>query len=439
MAAFPATPADQTLTRKLYVRLMPFLVLLFTLAYLDRVNVGFVKDQLHDDLGMSAAAYGLGAGIFFIGYALFEVPSNIILARVGARRWLARIGITWSILAAAIAFSPNVGTFYVLRFLLGVAEAGLFPGVIYYLSLWFPERARARAVGYFTWAGPIASIVGGPVAGAILSMHDTGPLRGWQWLLIIEAVPSLLVGVLILFVLKDSPDKAPWLTDTERARLREVHAAEAAERELLPVRTVSRTLLNPTVLLLVLVYFAMQLSIYGVTFWLPTIVARIHALDEFGVGVVSAIPWVVAAVGVFCFSRYSDATGRRRAVVCAAIATGAVFEAASALIGSPVLAVAALCLSLAGFLGASPVFWTLPAGLLQGTSAAAGIALIGGLGNTGGFVGPYVMGLVEDGTGSQTAGMILLAFCGLVGAGLVWLTRRGRRAERQAFAESVAR
>lgn len=415
--------SDALLERKLYWRVMPALVLLYTLAYLDRTVVGFVKDELQSDLVMSATAYGLGAGIFFIGYALFEVPSNILLAKVGARVWLTRIAISWSVITLAIAFSPNATVFNILRFLLGVAEAGLFPGAIYYMAIWFPRRSRARAVGYFTWSGSIAAIIGGPIAGAILSLGHIGPFRPWQTLFMILGVASLIVGVVVFWMLRDSPDKVSWLSDAERDRLREVRVLEESTSEVLPSQSMWRTLGNPTVLVFVLIYFAMQLSIYGVTFWLPTIIGKIPDISELGIGFASAVPWIVAAIGIYFVTRYSDASGKRRILIFGSILTGAVFEALSVVFGNPVLGIAALSISLAGFLSASPVFWTLPSSLLQGTSAAAAIALIGGLGNVGGFVGPYIMGAVEDATGSVTAGLPLLAITGAVGACLVWFTR----------------
>ena len=398
---------------KLHLRLMPTLLMMYVLAFLDRANVGFAKQGLEADAGIGVAAFAFGASIFFIGYALLEVPSNLILHRVGARVWLARIMVTWGLISAATAFVEGPTSYYIVRFLLGMAEAGFFPGVIYYLTYWYPASARARSVGIFFYGAPLALTFGGPLSGQLVA-HDAFGLHGWQIMFIIEGLAASLGGIAVLFLLKDGPQKAPWLSDDEKQLLQAELQKDDAGRE---HAGVLHTLRNPRILFLALVYFLIQAGFYGLTFFLPTQIARLLGKNVgLEVGLVSAIPWAAALVAVTVIPRWCDARGNARGVGALALGVAGCALAASALTTSPVLAMIALTIAASGLIVAPAMFWTMPTAILTGAAAAGGIGLINAIGNLGGFAAPNLRAWLDAVFANHTAG--LLGLCGvcLIGA-----------------------
>jgi ACS family tartrate transporter-like MFS transporter len=397
--------------------------LLYIVAYLDRVNIGFAALQMNRDLGLSAAVYGFGAGIFFLGYFLFEVPSNLILARVGARLWIARIMITWGVISAAMMFVRGPLSFYALRFALGLAEAGFFPGMILYLTYWFPSRERAGAISLFMTAVALAGVVGGPVSGALLTMKGVGGLAGWQWLFLMEGVPAVVLGIVALIYLSNGPADARWLTGEERAFLVQrvrpgtIDGGDDAN----PGMSLGKTLASGRVWLFGATYFCIVSALYGITFWMPTILQGLSGLPDFTVAALSALPYLVGAIGMVLVGRHSDATAERRWHVAGVALAGAAGFILSAMTKSPPLALAAISIAAFGIFSAMPVFWAMPTAVLTGTGAAAGIALINSIGNLGGFLGPYGIGLMRTATHGFSAGLIALA-AALAAGGLLALT-----------------
>ncbi|MFZ3573248.1 MFS transporter [Streptomyces sp. BH097] len=405
----------QGVRRKVSRRLLPPLFVMFVLSFLDRTNVALVKSHLETDVGIDAAAFGLGAGIFFVGYAVLGVPSNLALHRIGARRWLAGLMFVWGLLSCAMALVSSPTTFYVLRFLLGAAEAGFFPGVILYITYWFAGPDRGKATGVFQSAVAVSSIIGNPLGGYLIGLHGLAGIDGWKWMFLLEGAPTVVMALAIPWLLTDRPEQATWLTDEERRLLVDRIAADRpAEGAGTPQRAVE-ILRDSRVLRLMFVYFAIQISVYGVTFWLPALVGRIDGLGDVGIGFVSALPWVFALAGVLILPWWSDRTGDRRGPLRLALLLTVVGLLGGVLL-PPVPAVAALCVAAFGFLGAQPVFWTVPPTILAGVQIAGTIPLISGFGNLGGFVGPYAMGAVEAGTGSQTGGLYLIAVLAAAGA-----------------------
>lgn len=401
-------------------RLIPFMFLLYIVAYLDRINVGFAALQMNRDLGFSDAVYGLGAGIFFIGYVIFEVPSNLILHRVGARTWIARIMVTWGLVAVAMAFVQNAGGFYTLRFLLGVAEAGFFPGMLLYLTRWFPASERARAVALFMTATAVAGLIGGPVSGALLQMQGVGGLAGWQWLFLLEGLPAVLLGVVVWCYLTEGPEGAKWLPSAERAWLiallrHEREAQEARERF-----SVGRALTSGRVWALGGLYFLLVTAMYGVAFWLPQIVGSLSGLDDVSVALLSAVPYLFAAVCMVPVARHSDATGERRWHVAVPCAVGAVAMFGAAIVDAPIPGLMLLSCTAIGIWSALGPCWALPMSVLSGPAAAAGLALINSIGNVGGFVGPSLVGYAREVTNSYAGGLFVVA-ASLLGAAIVAL------------------
>jgi ACS family tartrate transporter-like MFS transporter len=406
-------------------RLLPFLFLLYIVCFLDRVNIGFAALQMNQELGFSPGTYGLGAGIFFLGYVSFEIPSNLILARVGARTWIARIMITWGLLACAMMFIRGPVSLVSLRFLLGVAEAGFFPGMIYYLTLWYPEAERARAVARFMLAIPLSGVIGGPVSGALLSLHGALGLSGWQWLFLLEGVPAVLLGLVVFRVLPDGPEHARWLTRAEQEALLRPLRAEREARERRHGLGVRDALRHPTVWqLAVLLLLANAFGVYVLGLWLPQIVRDVSGLGPLGVGVLSAIPNLIAAVAMVLVGAHSDRTGERLGHIAAAAAAGALGLAASACLHSTVPVVLALSLAAAGLLSTHGPIWPLPAAFLSGSAAASGIAVMTTLANLGGFLGPYAVGVLKERSGSFQSGLLLLALISLAGAVLALRLRR---------------
>ncbi|KAF1054622.1 MAG: putative tartrate transporter [Burkholderia gladioli] len=411
--AYPGQPSDfeTTAYRKVTWRLAPLLMLCYVVAYLDRVNVGFAKLQMATDLNLSDTVYGLGAGIFFFGYFLFEVPSNIILHRVGARVWIARIMITWGLISAAMMFVTTPAMFYVMRFLLGIAEAGFFPGVILYLTYWYPANRRGRMTTFFMTAIALSGVIGGPVSGYILkSFHGANGWAGWQWLFLIEGIPSIIVGVLVLIWLEDRIAGANWLTDEEKALLSRNVQAEDALKDDAPI---GRVLASPRVWLMALIYFSFVMGLYGVGFWLPTIIKSTGVTDSFTIGLLSAIPYAAAVVGMILIARSADRRRERRWHVAIPAALGALGLLLSvAWANQTALAMVGLTLATIGILTTLPLFWSLPTAFLGGTATAAGIALVNSIGNLAGFLSPYLIGWLKQATGSNNPGMFMLAaFC----------------------------
>ncbi|SAK85311.1 membrane protein [Caballeronia pedi] len=415
--------------KRVMVRLVPFLILCYFIAYLDRVNVGFAALQMNKALGFTASMFGFGAGIFFIAYFFFEVPSNLLLERFGARRWIARIMFTWGILAAAMAWIPHIAqstglsnayVFYGLRILLGVAEAGFFPGIIFLLTLWFPAKYRGRVVGYFMAAIPLSTVIGGPISGALLQMDGLGGMQGWQWLYLIEAVPALLLAFVVYFYLTDRPSDAHWLAKEERDWLVNRQAQERAHRESVHAFSVKEAILNPRVLAIALIYFGANATNYGLSFFLPQIV-KAFGLTNLQTGFVTSLPYAVGVVSMVLWGRHSDRKLERRWHVAIALMVAAGGIAASAGLDNPVMKMIALSIAGFGIFGCLPVIWTLPASFLSGAAAAGGIAAINSLGNLAGFFGPYAMGWIKDSTGGFGAGLLCLAGAGMVGVAAVLL------------------
>jgi ACS family tartrate transporter-like MFS transporter len=394
--------------RKVAWRLIPFMTLLYFVAFLDRVNIGFAALTMNADLGLTPSMFGFASGIFFIGYVLFEVPSNIIMEKVGARIWIARIMITWGLLSAGTAFVSSPTGLYVLRFLLGVAEAGFFPGMILYLTYWFPAAFRARILSAFMIALPVSNAIGSPVSTALLSFEARG-LHGWQWMFLLEGIPAVLCGVAVLAFLRDGPAKAAWLTDDERNWLQSELAAERAVHGTASHSSLA-SLREPRVWFFGLIYFGMLVGMYGFGFWLPQIVKGLGTLSNLEVGFATAVPYVAAALTMYFWGKHSDRTRERTWHIALPAFVGAAGLALSGYLGgTPALALAALTLSAMGCYAALPIFWTLPTSMLAAGAAAAGIALVNSIGNTGGFLGPTLVGYVTDATGSYAAALWTLA------------------------------
>ncbi len=413
--------------RKVSARLIPFLMICYFVAYLDRVNVGFAALTMNKSLGLTATMFGFGSGIFFVTYFLFEVPSNLALDRFGARKWIARIMFSWGILSALMAFIPNIAqatglgneaTFYILRALLGFAEAGFFPGIIFYLTLWYPSVYRGRIVGALMAAIPLSSAIGSPISGMILGMHGIAGLEGWQWLFVIEAAPALVLAFVTYFYLTDLPADAQWLEADERAWLRDRLHAERRQREAAQTLSVWEVMRNPRVWALALVYFGLVACNYGVGFWLPQII-KAFGLTNFATGWVTAIPYAIGAIFMVWYGYHSDATGERKGHTAIGLLIAAAGIAASTLTGNPTLTIIAFTIGACGVFGTLPVFWTLPTAVLSGTAAAAGIAAINSIGNLAGFAGPYAMGWIKDQTGSFTGGLLLIAALAIIAMAIV--------------------
>lgn len=411
---------EDAIYRKVSWRLVPFLLLCYVVAYLDRVNVGFAKLQMLNDLKFSETVYGLGAGVFFIGYFLFEVPSNVILHKVGARVWIARIMITWGLISAAMMFVTTPTMFYVLRFLLGVAEAGFFPGIILYLTYWYPAERRGRTTTWFMTAVALSGVIGGPLSGWIMQTFDgRNGWAGWQWMFLLEGIPSVLVGLWVLAFLDDRISHAKWLTAEEKTVLERNIAAETAHKEDMPIR---RVLSSPRVWMMSAIYFSFVMGLYGISFWLPTIIRQTGVKGALDIGLLTAIPYGVAVLGMVLVARSADRTGERRWHIAIPAIAGAIGLVLSVLWHDrTVLAMVGLTLATIGIMTTLPLFWSLPTAFLAGTGAAAGIAMINSLGNLAGFISPYAVGWLKDLTQSTNAGMYLLAGCLVAGAVLTLL------------------
>ena len=396
---------ERAVIRKAMWRLLPFLCFIYFIAYLDRVNVGFAALTMNEDLGLSPTAFGNGAGIFFLAYFLFEVPSNFALKRFGARVWIARIMVTWGIISMAMAFVSGTTSFFVLRFLLGVAEAGFFPGMILYLTFWFPNRVRAGILGVFIIANPASTIVGAPLSTTLLGTSILG-LTGWQTMFIVEGLPAVLLGVVVLFVLCDSPAKAKWLT----AREREVLLNAVSRDERLSTHTSLRDgLASPQVWMFSLLYAALMMGVYGFGLWAPQIVKSLGNLSNQQVGLVLVIPYAFATLAMVLWGRHSDRTGERKWHLALPAVVGTIGFLCGSYADNIYLAVAGFTLGAIGIYASLPLFWSLPTAMLGGTAAAGGIALINSIGNLSGYFGPSIIGRLKELTKDYTAGLLVIA------------------------------
>lgn len=419
--------ADRTIAA-IARRLVPILFVSYIIAYLDRVNIAFAAPAMMKDLSLSATVFGAGAGIFFLGYVLFEVPSNLALARFGARRWIARIMITWAIASAAAAFVQDATSFFIARFVLGVAEAGFFPGVIFYLGLWLPAEYRARIIGWFLFAIPVSIIIGAPVSGLILSLGGAAGLAGWQWLLILEALPGVTMAFVVWRHLPDRPEEARWL-DADQKRWLTERLNDEPGNGAANVGDALYALFDRRVLLLGLIYIGVLIPNYGIGFFLPQIIAEFGGIDPFLAGLINAVPFLFGAAAMLLWARHSDRTRERKWHIAMPAALMAIGFAAAAAADSLLVKIAAISLACFGF-AITPVFWTIPATFLRGTAVAAGIATINSIGNLGGYFGPQAFGLITDASGGSAGGLLFLSASGFMAFTLVLFMGRAGSFER---------
>ena len=415
--------SDESFETKTYhkvdVRLLPFLFLCYILAYLDRVNVGFAKLQMLKDLSLSDAAFAAGAGIFFIGYFFFEVPSNVLLKKFGARMWIARIMISWGVISACMIFVKGEWSFYAMRFLLGLAEAGFFPGVIFYLTLWYPSRCRSMRTAWFVAAIAVSGVIGNPVSGWIMDkLSGTMNLAGWQWLFLSEGIPSVLVGFWVIYYLNSSIGEAKWLSSQEKTLLADNLIAEDKDKTEHKLADAFR---SGKVWVLCAIYFTLMIGLYGIAFWLPTIVKAFGIKGYLRVGLITAIPYGVAVVGMILLSHHSDKTGERRLHYVANVTVGAIGLILSGVYASnPVLAIIFLSIGTLGVIGSMPLFWPLPSAFLAGTAAAAGIGIVNSVGNLGGYFGPNIPIWAKAISSDKSAALYVIAGILMVGAFLTY-------------------
>lgn len=396
--------------KKVIWRLIPFIFICYIVAYIDRVNTSFAAKSLQLDLGLSKVEYGRGAGLFFLGYFLFEIPSNLILRRVGARIWIARIMIVWGIVSMGMVFVTGVWSYYAIRVVLGLAEAGFFPGMVLYLTYWIPARERARAGALFMMAAPVAMAIGGPLSGALLEMHGWLGLKGWHWLFLIEGFPAVILGILTLRYLTDTPEKATWLLPEERTWLMAEMETERVRKSAHVATSAWTTLQNPKVLLLCLIYFLNSSVTYGIFLWLPQILEELTGYKGFKLGLINAIPFIAAIVGMILIGAHSDKTNERKYHVAFCSSVGAVGLALAAwFLHHPWLFLLSFTLCQLGQRSVMSVFWAIPPIFLGGAAAAAGIALINAIGNLGGYFGPDMMGELYKRTGGYSGGLYVLA------------------------------
>ena len=414
-------------------RLMPFLFLLYIVAYLDRINVSFAILQMRGQLHLSDRAYGRAAGIFFAGYFFFQLPSNLLLVRVGVRRWITGLMVTWGLVSCSMIFIRGPVSFYTLRFLLGVAEAGFFPGMILYLRQWFPASARARAVAWFMTANPLAGVVGSPISGALLGLRGAG-LAGWQWLFLMEGLPAIVLGVAVYWVLTDKPENARWLAEPERkwlvetlAREQQAVAATPQVGSVQPKEGIWAVLLSARTWLLSVIFFGVSTCMYGVTLWLPTVIRTLSHLSYFETGVVAAIPYVIAAVVMVAMGMSSDRTGERRWHTALPAFLGAGALGVAAYSNPAALVIGGIGLGMIGAEAMLGPFWAMATARLRGTSAAAGIAVINSIANLGGYFGPYIIGRASSLGGGFRGGLLAIAATLAVSGGIAAMLGRGTR------------
>ena len=418
-----AKALEAVVIKKLCWRILPLVLVAYCVAYVDRANIAVAALTMNKDLGFSAFTYGLGAGIFFLGYVMFEVPSNLVLERVGARRWIARIMFTWGILSAACAFIAGPTSFFILRFLLGVAEAGFFPGIVLYFTYWFPDRYRGRIIAALFLAVPGANALSNALSGAILEMNGVLGLRGWQWVFLIEAAPAIILSLIVLRMLIDRPTLAPWLRPDEREWLQRQLDEERSKVEARERLSLGKALMDPRVINLSILWMLTVTAGYGASFFMPQIVKGL-GLSNLMTGVASAIPFLVGMIALLMWGWSTDRTGERRWHLIGASVMGAVGFIAAGMLGSTFWALAAMSLALAGIYGVRPSFWPLPSIFLSGTAAAGGIAFINSVGNLGGYVGPFIVGWIKDSTSSFEIALYFLAACSLAAGAIAFFANR---------------
>lgn len=429
----------QAATRKVFTRLMPILLLAYFMAFVDRTNVGLAKERMEVDVGLSATAYGLGAGIFFISYALLEIPSNLVLHKIGARIWIARIAVTWGLLSSAMMFVNGPLVFYLLRFLLGAAEAGLFPGLMYLITVWFAQKDRAKAVGVVLLGATTALMIANPIGGALMTLDGVGGLHGWQWMFLIEGIPPVLVGIWIFFRLPDGPRQARWLTEEECAVV-EARAAGGAtdDREGERLRViVSTAMRKPFLLFIALIYFLNQVVTYGVIFFVPSIVGSLDVEGDLLIGLVSGVIYIGSFVGALAIPKINTRIDRPATLITIASLALAVLTIPFLVLTDPIARMAVMMMMTFFITGVQPLYWSLAMGRVAGVLAAAGLALVNTIGLVGGFVGPYLFGIAEDLSGTPSAGMVVVGVVSLIGGALVWPLSRALRREDSRLTTSV--
>jgi len=396
------TSIEKRTIKKVGLRLIPLMLVCYLVNYLDRINVGFAALHMNEDVGITATVFGWGAGLFFISYFLCEVPSNMALHRVGARRWIARIMITWGIVSTCFAFVQGPVSFMALRFLLGIAEAGFFPGMVLYISYWFPQEYRGRLTALFMTAIPLSALIGAPLSGFLLETASFWSIASWKWMFIIEGVPAIILGVVVLVYLTDRPSEAKWLTPEEKDWLVSKLSVEKTASHLSSFKDAFKSL---NVMLMGVIHLGFAVGSYGIAIWLPQILKG-HGLSSFHIGLMSMIPYGVAIVGMIAWGALSDKSPNRSLHVAASCMLGAIGLLIAAAVPTLFGAMVGISISTLGVIAARPIFWTLPGSFLTGSAAAAGIAFINAFGNLGGFIGPYVIGLIKDQTGSFTLGIV---------------------------------
>lgn len=417
--SLPTTASDAVhgiATKKALTRLVPILMAAYFMAFVDRTNVGLAKTSLEVDAGIDAAAYGLGAGLFFITYALLEVPSNLILHKVGPRRWISRIAVTWGLITMAMMFISSPAVFYVLRLLLGAAEAGLYPGIMYMITQWFAQKDRAKVVGLILTASSVAFIVANPIGGALMSLDGVGGLHGWQWLFVLEGIPTVLLGLLIFFILPDSPRDASWLTEEEGAAMEREAVGDAAEAQVeTPGTIVRQAMSRPFLLTVAAIYFMNQIATYGVVFFVPSIVEDMNVTEPLMIGLISGVVGIGAVVGVLVVPRVLARTGREVPLIGITTAAAIVMALAFIAVADPVARMIILSITMLFIVGVQPLYWSVLMARLGGVGAAAGLAFVNTIGLTGAFVGPYAFGLSEEATGDPSAGLWVLVGATILG------------------------
>jgi MFS transporter, ACS family, tartrate transporter len=421
--------------RKVTLRIVPFVMLLYFVAFIDRVNIGFAALTMNKDIGLTSSVFGFGAGIFFWGYFLFEVPSNLALDRFGARIWIARVMISWGLVSGAMAFVHGPVSFYVLRFLLGAAEAGFFPGIILYLSYWFPARQRAAVTALFMAAAPLSTVLGSPVSGALLELDGLLGFKGWQWLFLVEALPAVLLGFAVLAFMTDRPEQAKWLANDERNWLVRTMNAEVTSKAATASHSIWHGLADIRVLALALVYFGTSAGLYTLGVWAPQIIKQ-FGLSSLQVGFLNAVPPTVAVVVMILWARNSDRTGERTWHVVLACLLAAIGLGLAGMAGSVMAVLAALTLVNIGISSSKPPLWSMPTLFLSGPAAAAGIATINSIGNLGGFVGPAMIGWIKDRTGSFEGGLYFVAGLLVLSAVLTLILSRSQQAKAEPATQS---
>ncbi|WP_407177380.1 MFS transporter [Bradyrhizobium sp. STM 3562] len=431
-----ASPLESAIRRSAW-RLLPFLMLMLIMAFLDRVNIGFVKLAYQADTGIGDAAYAFGAGVFFIGYALFEVPSNLVLRRVGARTWLARIMVSWGLISAAMIFARSETIFHVLRFLLGVAEAGFYPGVLLYLTYWFPAKQRARATGLFYLGVPLSLVFGSPLSGFLLQFDGVMGLKDWQFVLVVEGIAAVVVGIVAFFYLCNGPAEAPWLTLQERKALSDEIAREEALKAQQVEHSALGVLKDLRVIAFILVYFCFQVGTSPFSFYFPSkLASAMGGKVDFTIGLLLALPWLCSAIGTLLATSYADRHENHCQISIMLIIAGALASAAVGFTNNPVLLVIAFCIAVPGLTSSQPVFWSLPTQYLSGVGAASGIAFIVSLGNLGGFLSPQIKTYAEQALGSNSSGYLVLSI--IAAAAAVILLCLPRREPRNRFVPPLA-